>query len=145
MTWPLVLVRVLDDLYVHDISDGVQESGPWYEDAAGKRLMFFQLPIGACWFEPKTYTGRLSPKYFTRHTMHRAPLTVLLPGRHTFCVDGLAYNQNGYHGDGWDVTGDPPMITVTPSINLVGLYHGWITSGAITDDCEGRTFMPASP
>lgn len=68
-------------------------------------------------------------------------LWVLLPGRSLFCVDTAAYDETrGHHGEGWKVTGTPPTITVTPSINCIGSYHGYIRDGVITDDCEGRTF-----
>ena len=40
----------------------------------------------------------------------------------------------------WTVEGDWPNVTITPSINCPGYYHGWIRDGQITDDCEGRVF-----
>lgn len=67
----------------------------------------------------------------------RAPLVVMLPGTGTFCIDSMA---SGNHPHGWTVTGDAPNVTLTPSVNAVGVYHGWIQNGVITDDCEGRTF-----
>lgn len=33
-----------------------------------------------------------------------------------------------------------PCTTVEPSINLHGIYHGFLQQGIITDDCEGRQF-----
>ena len=32
----------------------------------------------------------------------------------------------------WTVTGTPPNITVKPSINVVGDWHGWITNGEMS-------------
>ena len=29
----------------------------------------------------------------------------------------------------WDVSGEPPNITVSPSINAIGSWHGFITDG----------------
>lgn len=40
----------------------------------------------------------------------------------------------------WNVTGTIPNITATPSINCVGVYHGFVTNGEVTEDCEGRKF-----
>lgn len=40
---------------------------------------------------------------------------------------------------GWDVTGEPPNITVSPSI-MDEHYHGWIKDGVLTDDTDGRTY-----
>jgi hypothetical protein len=31
----------------------------------------------------------------------------------------------------WEVTGEPPNITVRPSINVMGDWHGWITDGEL--------------
>ena len=33
----------------------------------------------------------------------------------------------------WNVTGTPPEITVTPSINVIGYWHGWIRNGELLD------------
>lgn len=102
-----------------------------------------RTPIGSCWFEDLylDYEG-ISPKYKADWLGKRLPLVVVLPGWNTFCVDLRARNQAGWHGDGWTVTGTAPLITLTPSINLVGSYHGFIQNGVITDDCEGRKFLP---
>jgi hypothetical protein len=40
----------------------------------------------------------------------------------------------------WTRTGEPPNITVTPSINHQGQYHGHLSAGILTEDVEGRTF-----
>jgi hypothetical protein len=66
----------------------------------------------------------------------RPPLVVRLPGNIDFCIDqGMLKTR-----DGWLVTGTAPNITLSPSINVSGLYHGWIKDGVITDDCEGRKY-----
>lgn len=78
----------------------------------------------------------------TRHAGLERVLWVVLPGVHglyPFCVHSPA-TREGPAGEGWTVTGDAPMITVSPSINVVGSYHGWIQNGVITDDCEGRKY-----
>jgi hypothetical protein len=35
------------------------------------------------------------------------------------------------NGSRWEVTGQPPKITVRPSINVIGVWHGWITDGEL--------------
>jgi hypothetical protein len=54
---------------------------------------------------------------------------------HWWHVDGPSRN-NGVAGPGWTRTGDPrarpPTVTATPSI-LTDSYHGFLTSGALTD------------
>lgn len=103
--------------------------------------------VGDCWPEPQRVTddpanhlSRLSKKYFERHAAHRAPIVVMLPGGAEWCIDALAINASGPHGEGWDVTGDPPNLTANPSINVLGVFHGYIRGGVITDDVEGRRF-----
>jgi hypothetical protein len=94
------------------------------------------------------YADALSKRYFSEHAANRAPLVVILPDGTPFCVDTRAFGrinpnaegaeQFGYYGDGWAVTGEPPRITVSPSVNIVGSYHGFIRDGEITDDIDGR-------
>lgn len=73
-------------------------------------------------------------------TVTRDPLVVRLPGGTDFCVDGPTFSAGQRGSGGWTVTGEPTAITLSPSINIGGSYHGWIQNGVITDDCEGRTF-----
>ena len=56
--------------------------------------------------------------------------------------DGEDFSPTLNYGGGekWSMVGTPPAITVSPSINCVGSYHGWIRAGVLTDDCEGRKF-----
>lgn len=60
---------------------------------------------------------------------------VKLPG-------GAEWHTDYESGPGlrWDVTGEMPSITVNPSINDDGVWHGWIKDGVISDDVEGRTY-----
>ncbi|MHB1953562.1 MAG: hypothetical protein ACYCOU_07395 [Sulfobacillus sp.] len=78
--------------------------------------------------------------YYRQHNAHRKPLMVRLPNRDFFLVDSKCVSQEcGWYG-GWTVTGDAPLITVAPSINLVGRYHGWLKNGVLSDDVEGRKY-----
>lgn len=82
-----------------------------------------------------------SQQYDAHHAGKRPPLVVRLPDGTEFCVDSPYRSERpNPNRDGWIVTGDAPNITLQPSINIVGHYHGWIQNGVITDDCEGRTF-----
>ncbi len=98
------------------------------------------VEIGTMWLAPYHLLGdrakRLSPNYHSQWAGKRAPLVVCLPNNTFFCVDNMATDG----GNGWTVTGEAPLITVSPSINIVGSYHGWIKNGVISDDCEGRVF-----
>ncbi len=56
------------------------------------------------------------------------PVLVVLPGNGLWSNDGR-----------WEVTGEPPNITVNPSIKVLepGGYHGYIRAGVLTDDIGG--------
>ena len=57
---------------------------------------------------------------------------------HKTCKCGDAYTPKGYY-DGWTVVGQPPLITVHPSVNYdddeygIKHYHGFISNGIIGD------------
>lgn len=72
----------------------------------------------------------LAPEYFRDNFAQRPPLIVMLPNGDPFRIDTKA----SVSGDGWAVSGVPPLITVSPSIHLVGYYHGWLTAGVLSDD-----------
>jgi hypothetical protein len=104
--------------------------------------------IGDMWFgeavpiksEPGRYwcvqTGRLSEQYIRERMTLRPPLLVMMPNLEVFCVDAAVSGE----WRGWVVSGEAPRITVSPSINLVGRYHGFLRDGVISDDVEGRKF-----
>jgi len=62
---------------------------------------------------------------------------VMLPGGVEFIVYMYSSDKPPRK---WDVQGTPPNITVSPSINQEGHYHGFIKAGVISEDCEGRKF-----
>lgn len=81
----------------------------------------------------------LSPR-FARLEPKRDPYVVRLPGPVDFCIDTRAWSEGKHYGDGWEISGWGKTLTLTPSINIGGIYHGFITNGVITDDCEGRQY-----
>lgn len=67
--------------------------------------------------------------------------------------NGGVHNIHGKSSDGtyWDVTGEAPNFTVSPSIDYRGAgndapvwamkgWHGYLTNGVLTDDYDGRTY-----
>lgn len=79
----------------------------------------------------------LSAEYLRDHA-DRAPLCVCLPDGTPFLVD-MPFGGVP-HGPGWSVTGEAPALTLSPSINIVGSYHGWLTGGVLSDDLAGRSW-----
>lgn len=88
----------------------------------------------------KEFDRLLSPEYRRDWYGKRPPLFVVTPAG-PWCVDAQSTDGHGnYTGHGWTVTGTPPNLTASPSINMVGIYHGWLKNGVLTDDLEGRTY-----
>lgn len=81
-------------------------------------------------------------EFYHANNAHRRPLAVVLPGNYMFAVDGQCWDSSRKPENygGWTVTGDVPNITVTPSINIGGLYHGFIQNGVISEDVEQRKY-----
>lgn len=128
-------------------------------DADRKEHSYEDLPPGTMFFLPKDPVSegedeeprRSTPwpwywakedwlsDYYRQNNSHRQPLFVVLPGRHLFLVDGKCFKDGEKYG-GWAVTGEAPLITVHPSINIGGMYHGHLQNGVLSEDCEGRTY-----
>lgn len=99
---------------------------------------------GAMWFvkeipaDRRVFGRPLSPEYARDWEGKRMPLVVMIPARRTggeepagwpFCVDTNATDSD----HGWVVTGEAPLISVSPSVHAVGVYHGWLIDGVISD------------
>lgn len=96
-----------------------------YEMPDGSFRLFDELPVGAMWSDDDGH------------------LHVILPcrsGRTEFDIDGHGWRDGAPSKDRWGRSGTPPRVTVSPSINIVGDYHGWVRDGKVTPDCEGRTY-----
>jgi hypothetical protein len=101
------------------------------------------IPIGWMWYpNPEGIDEELLSYYYKEHNQqNRQALFIQLPDG-VWCMDGLASGDPTKKG--WTVTGEPPNITVAPSINSnrgnrKG-YHGFLQNGVLTDDLEGRTY-----
>lgn len=77
--------------------------------------------------------AKLSDEYFAGRIDQRPPLWLVLPSPHLgyvlFGVDGPAKGTTR----GWNVSGEPPNLTLTPSIDCSPDYHGWLTNGVLSD------------
>jgi len=82
-------------------------------------LQWDDLKPGAMWFDYRFQEPGDVPR-----------LTCKLPSNVEWLIDSRS----------WKRTGEPPNVTVTPSINHQGQYHGHLTDGVLTDDTEGRKF-----
>lgn len=111
-----------------------------------RAMNYTDVEPGTCWRIPlsakvfdETYRDLsidwVSPE-FTASGRDYLIVVRLPPGGGDFFVDYKSTDG----ASGWIVTGEMPVITVSPSINAAGAYHGWIQNGVLTDDCEGRKY-----
>lgn len=84
----------------------------------------------------------LSRRYRLFDAIKRPPISVVIPnrsgGNFFFCAD--AHPESNWK-DHWDVTikgplrtGELPPLSVNPSIDFKGWYHGYLTDGILTKD-----------
>lgn len=108
---------------------------------------------GEVFWIPDYYERRLSELFRAEVAAERRGIMVMLPMRGggtnpdgtphgvPFCIDSFPTSDKTSH---WNVSvdlrslvvGEKPEITVTPSINCHGLYHGYYTNGVIGPDLE---------
>lgn len=92
--------------------------------------MFFELSPERL---ERNEPGCLSDRYKALPEPRRPPIWVILPTGRWFCIDMRYYEheKGGWWGDGWSVSGTPPDLTLSPSINAVGNWHGWLQNGEL--------------
>ena len=156
MAWTCKLLDIVGTEMVHYDPPVNGVSGETHlVDSSGNKLRMRDLEIGSMFFLPKNIPVdddvtkyewpwfmakkyKISDYYFENNA-HRQPLFVLLPKNTLFLIDGKCWTDGRAYG-GWNVSGEAPYITVSPSINISGTYHGWLQNGVLSDDCEGRVF-----
>lgn len=129
MTWTCELVDYPGDWT--EMNVGQMFYGPTYEEACS-------LNENSKWDSMLGMYARNLSDYYRANNSGRRPLFVILPDRVPFCMDAKCFNGEFYGG--WTVTGEAPVMTVSPSINLGNTYHGWLRDGVISEDCEGRKY-----
>jgi hypothetical protein len=102
---------------------------------------------GATWFIEAYGPGGEHHDYFIAHLASdeykrdwadkRPPICICLPQNAWWVIDQKASNGGA---SGWTIAGEAPSLTASPSINVEGIYHGWLRDGVLTDDVEGRRF-----
>lgn len=144
--WP---IKCASCDYVFDNDDRLGMGDPWqvnydplWKGAPGEKLYVLrENPPGATWhadwFPDEGPNGEWTGP-------DGKVWCVMMPGGLEFII--YAYSsQKGPNGERlkgpkWIVHGTVPEITVAPSIDITGHYHGYINGGIISEDCESRTF-----
>jgi hypothetical protein len=91
--------------------------------------------VGDMWYDVELPldSDQLSD-YYQQHNRHlRPPLRVVLPGGMHFLVDSKFVTARRGAWGGWMVHGNPPRITMAPSIDIGGTWHGWLQDGVLKD------------
>lgn len=118
-------------------------------DDKGNKHHLKDLPIGTMFYVPKDCDYNEWPwylakpdklsDYYKQNNFNRQPLFVILPKQTLFVIDGKCWKDGVSYG-GWAVKGEAPNINVSPSINIGGIYHGFLSGGYVGNDVEGRKF-----
>lgn len=101
------------------------------------------------WDAKRDWPVELSRFYELHLSQIRPPLALVLPrwfpdgllGVDPWCTDS-AWTSNPAGSWTLDcpwplVDGQPAPLTITPSVHMVGSYHGFVTAGVIGDDLDG--------
>jgi hypothetical protein len=98
---------------------------------------YTDLAPGDWWTQPANEIVNISPEFMA--TGRTETIWIRLPGACGIWSPDI--NATG-GGTGWALclADDGSPLTASPSVNANNCYHGWLQNGALTDDCEGRTF-----
>lgn len=136
---------------------------PWKLNFLGTDPRLENTAVGDCWLhtpeDKALWLEHTAGNYYKEKNSHRLPCYVCLPDSTFFCVDSRASHDP--ERKGWTVSGEPPNITVSPSIKIDSkrpkgnggsgewedytCYHGFIENGILKEDCDGRLFPDDTP
>lgn len=131
MSWSCFKVQKIRRGLWEPCEGGGRKQELFYTLPDGREVSFKDLSVGAMF-----HTSDMPP-YDDGSAYHaaRPSIIVLLPGRVLWHM-----NDKGSEGCLWQIDGEIPNVTASPSINYVGIYHGWVQNGVVSDDVEGRKF-----
>jgi hypothetical protein len=127
MPWTCFKVKSMRMTDWQPSETGGQSRWMLYTLPDGREVEFKDLPPGAMWHSSEQPVDSFYAKCNS--------IMVVLPGKTIWPM-----NEVTREGARWEVSGEIPNVTSSPSINYVGIYHGWVQNGVVTDDCEGRKF-----
>jgi len=129
-------IRFVENPPLHPKGDKYDSGTVHFDKLEVGDLCYYHFEGKPCLDRAQLDKLHLAAHYFANNS-HRPPLILALPdkpsGKLYFMVDGQCYNDERKYYDGWTVTGEPPLITVDPSVDYLGHYHGRIKAGVIGD------------
>lgn len=69
-------------------------------------------------------------------TIHagKRPIILCLPGRVFFCIYSKQRRDGQDLEPGWQVSGEPTALTLSPSVNIGGIWHGFVSNGSFSPE-----------
>lgn len=139
-----------------DRSSGLLSLMPWPLRFLDGEKPWTNGQIGDCWYYPNWDSEELLHQKIREHFLNhqasrqykeqwadkRPPIIIRLPSGPASPDEFYSRPENATERNGWTVTGsiEDGSLNVSPSVNIVGWFHGFIQNGQISDDVEGRTF-----
>jgi hypothetical protein len=128
MSWPCEFLGEHDDYLAYVAKNGTRAGLMWYSR--------WRIEGEYAKFQLENF---LSKAYVNERMAKRPPIDILYPYKLTtgaiafgeFCIDSC-FQPRVNDGDGWTVTGEPPKISMVASINIVGIFHGSLTNGVLS-------------
>lgn len=88
---------------------------------------------GDCWYATRDgeswceFPGGRRPILLAAEHRDARPMIVVLPDGRPWCLHSPASGSEA----GWSVAGELPNVTVHPSIDRRGSWHGWLVEGEL--------------
>jgi len=122
-------VSAIKCFWVEKTADGTA----WTRIDTGEVMPYaYAFGDGALWSDLTSYDVQTYAEGLAKRYPDGLRLRVRTPGGE-WDIDGPSYSD-GAHACPWTRTGDPrrpETLTVTPSINFPGRYHGWLRNGQL--------------
>lgn len=98
---------------------------------------WYAIPKNGQWYfypEDAAHEAReiqIAPEHAGKH-----PMIVVFPGEQPWCIHSPFLTKEGWGSSGWQVSGELPKITVSPSLNFQSQYrpnafHGHVIGGVV--------------
>lgn len=94
----------------------------------------FDWKVGDAFYDDSYPRSLISEKH-----KGKRPIIVILPPNVYFCIYSKPRKNGIGYEPGWEVSGEPESITLAPSVNIEGIWHGFIRNGAFTPDSAPAT------
>lgn len=122
-------VPIAMHLLLPDITDELVEATSWEELPSGGRRKLFhpEMEIGDFYWNLTTLP------YLADRYPEQRELVVCLPTPGGKCATGWPVTHPNHNGYQWVWDGNVEKPTLSPSIHWIGVFHGWIAGGILSE------------